>query len=446
MGDAKQYDHDKLLKGTATAPAGSQSISSDKLAAGMGVPRRARPVWDVSMHWLAAQAGRPAWLPEVWRSAWVSYGLAVVATAVSGTLLTVLTVVTSGHIQVGSPLLLVDVLVALAFGPGPSLLAALLSTFLVDYVIFVPHFSWAHTDPHRAVTVLVFGLVGCAISLLASRVERARAQAELLAKALQTSEQETVQRMDEFLGVASHELKTPLTAILANVQLAKRMVRDHQDGAQMQMHLAQVAQMLERAERQARRQDRLINDLLEMSRMRADKLQFAVAEYDMTELVREGVDEQRRMHPGRRIDLRLALPAGMTRVTAWGDVDRIGQVLANYLSNALKYSPDETPVAVTLAVQDDNDSCSGSGISWTRVAVRDAGPGLSPESQRQVWERFYRVPGVEVQSGSGVGLGLGLYISREIITRHGGRVGVDSVLGHGATFWFELPSTTPPVN
>jgi signal transduction histidine kinase len=177
--------------------------------------------------------------------------------------------------------------------------------------------------------------------------------------------------------------------------------------------------------------------------MRADKLAFAVAEYDVTELVRERVDEQRRMHPGRRIDLRIALPAERARVTVRVDADRIGQVLDNYLSNALKYSPDEAPVVVTLAVQDDADS---SGIPWTRVAVKDAGPGLAPEAQRQIWERFYRVPGVEVQSGSGIGLGLGLYISREIIARHGGRVGVDSVLGQGATFWFDLPLTLPPVN
>src|SRR5262249_54551342 len=156
----------------------------------------------------------------------------------------------------------------------------------------------------------VFSLVGCAISLLASRVEHARAQTEELARALRASEQETVRRMDEFLGVASHEMKTPLTSLLANIQMARHRVRaretarDTAEGAALESGGAQLTTLLDGAERQARRQDRLINDLLDMSRARADKLQLDLDEHDLLTIVRDAVEEQRRAHPTRQIDVR----------------------------------------------------------------------------------------------------------------------------------------------
>ena len=111
------------------------------------------------------------------------------------------------------------------------------------------------------------------------------------------------------------------------------------------------------------------------------------------------------------------------------DPERIGQVVTNYLTNALKYSPADKPVEISVRVEENQ----------ARVSVRDEGPGLSLEEQEHIWDQFYRVPGVEVQSGSSVGLGLGLHICRTIIERHHGRVGVQSAPGKGATFWFVLP-------
>ena len=117
-------------------------------------------------------------------------------------------------------------------------------------------------------------------------------------------------------------------------------------------------------------------------------------------------------------------PAVAKRIAA-----RIGQVVANYLTNALKYSSVDKPVTVSLEMEG----------PVARVSVQDEGPGLPPVEQERIWERFHRVRGVEVQTGSGIGLGLGLYISKTIITWHGGRVGVDSTPGQGSTFWFTLP-------
>ena len=113
------------------------------------------------------------------------------------------------------------------------------------------------------------------------------------------------------------------------------------------------------------------------------------------------------------------------------DAGRIKQVVNNYLTNALKYSPPGSPVEVGLRASDQQ----------ARVWVRDYGPGISPEEQQRIWSRFYRVKGIEVQSGSGVGLGVGLHICRTIIENHHGQVGVESAPGAGSTFWFILPLT-----
>ena len=115
------------------------------------------------------------------------------------------------------------------------------------------------------------------------------------------------------------------------------------------------------------------------------------------------------------------------------DAQRIGQVVTNYLTNALKYSAVDRPVAVGLQVED-QQAC---------VWVRDEGPGLSPGEQERIWGRFHQAQGIVVQSGSGVGLGLGLHISQTIIEQHQGQVGVQSTPGQGSTFWFTLPLATP---
>ena len=115
------------------------------------------------------------------------------------------------------------------------------------------------------------------------------------------------------------------------------------------------------------------------------------------------------------------------------DPFRLGQALTNYLTNALKYSATDRPVAVDLAVEGQE----------ARVAVRDEVPGIPVREQERIWERFHRVKDIEVQSGIGVGLGLGLPICRAIIEHHQGQVGAQSTPGQGSTFWFSLPLAPP---
>ncbi len=263
------------------------------------------------------------------------------------------------------------------------------------------------------------------------RLLREREEARATAIALH----EANRRMDEFLSIASHEIKTPLTTIKANVQLLDHRLDPTRRRPPAPTDLGHIVEMarslLHRSERQINRLNRLVDDLLDVSRIQADRLELRLADCDLAAIVRDAVHELDQAVPSR--DIRLALPDRDT-VTIHADADRVGQAVTNYLTNALKYSPKDRPVDVSLTVADD----------IARVSVRDEGPGLAPEERERVWERFYRAASVAVQSGSGVGLGIGLYISRMLISRQGGHVGVESTRGQGSTFWFTLPLAQSP--
>jgi signal transduction histidine kinase len=235
---------------------------------------------------------------------------------------------------------------------------------------------------------------------------------------------------DEFLSIASHELRTPVTTMLANSQLAQRRIRRlvakaTATGSDLITDLQVLQRMLAGSVAAAERQRRLADDLLDVSRLAVGKLEYRPEPRDLTAIVREYVEELCAAHPSR--DIRLELPSGSIEVMA--DADRIGQVVTNYVSNALKYCPIEDPITV----------CLRADAGTARVEVRDQGPGLPPEEHERIWERFHRAEGIAHRNGSGVGLGLGLYICKTIVERHGGRVGVESASGAGSAFWFELP-------
>ncbi|HKS70909.1 MAG TPA: HAMP domain-containing sensor histidine kinase, partial [Ktedonobacterales bacterium] len=189
--------------------------------------------------------------------------------------------------------------------------------------------------------------------------------------------------------------------------------------------LARVESLLERAQRQTDRENRIVSDLLDVSRIQAGKLELRTQRCDLLALVREAVEEQRLASPQRAITL--ALPRGRRRLSVEADADRISQVITNYLTNALKYAP-AGPIAVRVERRE----------GAVRVSVRDSGPGLPPAEQERVWERFYRVPDAGAGNGQ-IGMGIGLFLCKSLVERHGGRVGVESAPGAGATFWLELP-------
>ncbi|HEX6798251.1 MAG TPA: PAS domain S-box protein [Ktedonobacterales bacterium] len=270
--------------------------------------------------------------------------------------------------------------------------------------------------------------VGRLAALMIDRAQLLREREAARANAL--AWQEASRRMDEFIGLASHELRTPLTTIKANLQLANRRLRrmsagNAPRGEPLADQIVGLRAVLERTLAASARQERLTRDLLDASRIHDGRTTMHLAWTDLGELVRSEIADLRLGQPERA--LRVSVPDQPVYVMA--DRDRIAQVLDNFVGNALKYSRDDQPVDVRVEMHD----------SAARVEVRDEGPGIAPDEQRRIWDRFYRTPGTEHVSGSELGLGLGLYISREIVARHGGQVGVASAPEGGAIFWFTLP-------
>jgi PAS domain S-box-containing protein len=251
------------------------------------------------------------------------------------------------------------------------------------------------------------------------------------ARASELALRETKAQMDTFLGIASHELKTPLTSLKLSLQWSQRQLRKLVSGSDEVASapgagLQSAMEQLERTAHQMERMEALVNDLVDVSRIQAGKLELRLEPVDLVVIVDEAVAAQREAEPNRVITVQHSPDLS---VPVYVDPGRIEQVVTNFLTNALKYSPVECPVAVGLEKEP----------ARVRVWVRDYGQGLPLSEQDRIWERFHRAHGVEVQSGTGVGLGLGLFISRMIVEHHHGQVGVQSSPGQGATFWFSLP-------
>jgi signal transduction histidine kinase/CHASE3 domain sensor protein len=220
---------------------------------------------------------------------------------------------------------------------------------------------------------------------------------------------------DEFLSIASHELRTPVTSIKGYTQLAKTLIREND--------LATSEEYLDIALDQIDRMSRLILELLDVSRIETGRLEIRREPIRWTTFVRDVVHH----HPaGSERKLHLSLPDGEKEIA--GDRDRLEQVLGNLLENAAKYSPDGSDIYVN--VEDRGDQVV--------TSVCDKGIGIPADELGQVFERFHR--GRQVSSTNYGGLGLGLYITKQIVERHGGSIWVDSKERSGTSFFFSLPA------
>jgi signal transduction histidine kinase len=279
----------------------------------------------------------------------------------------------------------------------------------------------------KAVAAETMLVIDCLHCLCVQDETRARARAQ----------QELGLLVNDFLNLASHELKTPLTAIKGNIQLAqrrlatlKRQLAEQPKGVREQ--LEQLRHPLASAAQSARLEERIIQDLLDDARIRSHTLQLHRTRWDLSALLREAVAMQQRLAPERTIVLESPPPEDEVPVMA--DAERITQVITSYLANALNYSPADQPVTVQLWVED----------AVARVSVQDQGPGIPGEEQERIWERLYHAKGIAVQHELDLSLGLGFYLSRAFIERHQGNVGVQSDPGCGTTFWFTLPVEVSP--
>ncbi|MFP4344667.1 MAG: ATP-binding protein [Anaerolineales bacterium] len=224
---------------------------------------------------------------------------------------------------------------------------------------------------------------------------------------------------ETFISVVSHELKTPVSIIKGYAETLSR--------AQTRRNPALVEEMLGAIVEESDRLARLVDDLLDASRLQADGLPFREVEDVDLRLIGERVVERHRLQATRH-DLVLDFPEDFPDVT--GDPQRLEQVLDNLVSNAIKYSPGGGAVRIS----------GGASPVEVIIAVSDEGVGVPLEEQERIFERFYRLESPETRAVSGTGLGL--YLTRTIVKAHGGRIWVESVPGRGATFYVVLPRQT----
>lgn len=257
-------------------------------------------------------------------------------------------------------------------------------------------------------------------------LERSRQEQELLLAQLQVTRSElehAVRMRDDFMSIVSHEVRTPLNGLILETQLRKlHLARNNADA----FTLDKMHAMVERDERQINSLIRLIEDMLDVSRIRTGKLSIRPASFDLCQLV-SGLVENFAAQAAA-VDSSISLQAGAELVGYW-DEFRIEQVIANLLTNALRYGA-KSPVQVRV-FEEQGMAC---------VQVRDHGIGISAENQQRIFQQFERV----CSNQSSAGLGLGLYISEQIVLAHGGNITVSSTEGQGATFSVRLPLVRSP--
>ena len=220
------------------------------------------------------------------------------------------------------------------------------------------------------------------------------------------------QRKEDYVALLNHELKSPLTTIKLYVQMAlKQITLGYND---------LVPETLNKAEMQVGVMSRMIDNFLTTSAASNSSLQLVSEPFDMVKLVHDTVTEMGMIYPDRKFDICFSSDA-----LVFADREKIAQVLVNYLSNAAKYSEAEDAISVKCRTH----ACQ------VQVSVTDKGRGIAPEDQVKIFDRFYRT------NPNGIkGFGLGLYLVKEIIHRHKGKVWLDSVKGGGSTFHFSLPA------
>ena len=222
---------------------------------------------------------------------------------------------------------------------------------------------------------------------------------------------------DVFLSTASHELKTPLTAVIAYAEL----LDDHEQRLDPQ----QRGQFVSRLRGEAQRLMGLIEEILDLSRIESGKLNLRRRRLDVGALVHEAVDTSRSMAAKYHVRLNEDYESDLPEI--WADEVKIRQAVVNLLVNAVKFSPSEGDVWLRVVAEPD----------CVRIEVTDAGPGIAPEDTAHIFQLFGQ--GVRETSEQRGGLGIGLHLVKRLTELHGGHVGVNSKAGEGSTFWIRLP-------
>ncbi|MCX3264865.1 PAS domain-containing protein [Pedobacter agri] len=228
-----------------------------------------------------------------------------------------------------------------------------------------------------------------------------------------TSRRLITQGKDDFISIASHELKTPVTSLKASLQLLER--------AHTKLPAESREKLISQSIRSLENLSRLINDLLDTSRMEQGQMKMEKTEFSLSQLFDDCCS-----HLAQTSKQEIVFEGEKAQII-FADNQQIGQVLVNFITNAIKYAPDSGQILVRASITDEKEM---------RIGVKDYGPGIASEKLKHLFNRYYRT---DYKGQKFTGLGLGLYISAEIIKNHNGKIGVDSELGIGSEFWFCLP-------
>ncbi|RZK81201.1 MAG: HAMP domain-containing histidine kinase [Pedobacter sp.] len=223
-----------------------------------------------------------------------------------------------------------------------------------------------------------------------------------------------MQNKYDFIGMVSHELKTPVTSLTGYLQLLQRMAKNKSDDF--------TEGILVKANGQLKKMTSMINGFLNISRLESGKIQLIKQDFRLDELIVELIDDVSSIVTTHQLTF-----VESNEVSVNGDRDKIGSVISNLLNNAVKYSPNKAKIEV---------ACQANG-GWVQVSIKDEGIGLDNADIDRVFQRFYRAENKDNPNISG--FGIGLYLSSEIIQHHNGGIWVDSEKGKGSTFYFKLP-------
>ncbi len=281
-------------------------------------------------------------------------------------------------------------------GFGPGILATLLSGIITYFFFMQPRYTFLGDENiPNAIVIFVFLFEGLFISIMSE------------------SHRKSDMKKSEFIGVISHELKNPLTSIKGYAEIIQRQTTKKGD--------KKLAEYAARIDQQIKNVIEMINEMMDITKIETGRLTFEDNIFNISELIKEIVSDQQVTTITHKISLQCKADKFIT-----GDRYRIGQVLTNIISNAIKYSPNANKVHVK----------SENKRKGVLISVQDFGPGISKEDQIKLFDPFFRASGTKSAKGTGIGL----FISDRIVERHKGKIWVDSKFGKGTIFYLFLPT------
>ena len=374
-----------------------------------------------------------------WHTPLVGYIFALVLGAIAFAITWLETLVTIHDYIIGIFFVMGTFLVAWFWSLGPGLLALIIGTICTDYLAIPPIHSFSFYLWPGMTSVIPFIMIQLLIlwlikqhkknqtQLLLTQQEVSRYAEQVAASNQKLTEsngqlEEANRIKDQFLSMASHELRTPITSIHGHLQLL--MKRLNKQSTRIP-ELLPVCETLSRVDHQTRRLTDLVDDLLDINRLRSRKEPAESEPCDLLAVANNVVAEQRFLSK-RSIELH----ADLAPLFVQANAARLEQVLTNLLSNALKYSPAESTVHVYLKRVD----------QFAQICVEDQGKGIPAEHIQAIFEPFYRT--MEARTSSVSGTGLGLTICQEIVEQYDGKIWCESTPGSGSRFFVELPCSS----